>query len=824
MKNKSNANIYSGIKITDNISVSIPKKNNIFDFLALIMIALLGCFGTINAFVSMFNININLPILNFYIILFFSIFSVIFILPGKTMLILLPTALCYELIIYKNWDKFTNGFMLVCNQTYRTIWPQRSDYFKIDTSKIDSVSDTKFFICLTVFILTSLICYISIVKPNFFFGFILTFPFVEIGLFYGKAPELVYIIFLVFYWVSLLAVDQSGYYKSTGRLKTGFIRKGNTFISKPAIRFRTAGQSGIIMLLFSVLIMAGAFMFVKVSDYTRSDNLNAIRSNVKTAVSEFTFNDISGSLERISSSFKIGNIKSYSHRLGNFNSISYSGKTDLTVSASGVSQVLGNIYLKGYVGSVYDGKSWDIFNNSVYEDNAYLFKNFSDSTYPQDLLFVNYGEFLSDIYMPLINVRIKSSLFNPKYTYTPYNSRSLENISYIYDMRTESSDKKEYEFEVSPYQSFESLLSNNETNLLNNSVYTDFVYQNYLDVPNNSETEKLYDMYIDGHQDNDIYAQLTYIKSILSENAQYTLSPGRTPSGKDFVSYFLTENHKGYCVHFATAGIILARMSGIPARYADGYVLLEDDFSEDNKTSDGYEINIKDERAHAWAEIYVDSYGWIPFEFTPSSAATFNNDTEIESTENSTTTPRTSVTKSDKSNITISQNSNSKTEIKRLSTIQEELHKYSGINLSLELKIFFSTLFLFVLLISGIIIVHIVVIKKRNKSFNTTSYSRNAINAYDYIIKLLEFYDIKNDNMQYLEFAEFAEQNPKRIFKSNEFSEITQIALEARMSNTEIDKEKSLKVIRFAEKTAHIIFAKSNFILKIYMKFIKNLI
>ena len=414
MKNKSNANIYSGIKITDNISVSIPKKNNIFDFLALIMIALLGCFGTINAFVSMFNININLPILNFYIILFFSIFSVIFILPGKTMLILLPTALCYELIIYKNWDKFTNGFMLVCNQTYRTIWPQRSDYFKIDTSKIDSVSDTKFFICLTVFILTSLICYISIVKPNFFFGFILTFPFVEIGLFYGKAPELVYIIFLVFYWVSLLAVDQSGYYKSTGRLKTGFIRKGNTFISKPAIRFRTAGQSGIIMLLFSVLIMAGAFMFVKVSDYTRSDNLNAIRSNVKTAVSEFTFNDISGSLERISSSFKIGNIKSYSHRLGNFNSISYSGKTDLTVSASGVSQVLGNIYLKGYVGSVYDGKSWDIFNNSVYEDNAYLFKNFSDSTYPQDLLFVNYGEYLSDIYMPLINVRIKSSLFNPK--------------------------------------------------------------------------------------------------------------------------------------------------------------------------------------------------------------------------------------------------------------------------------------------------------------------------------------------------------------------------------------------------------------------------
>jgi hypothetical protein len=104
---------------------------------------------------------------------------------------------------------------------------------------------------------------------------------------------------------------------------------------------------------------------------------------------------------------------------------------------------------------------------------------------------------------------------------------------------------------------------------------------------------------------------LEVIRQVQSENV-YTLSPGAMPEDRDFVEYFLTENHKGYCVHFATAVAALLRSAGIPARYVEGFVVSPDD----PKAKDGF-TELTDNRAHAWAEIYVNGEGWIPVESTP---------------------------------------------------------------------------------------------------------------------------------------------------------------------------------------------------------------
>ena len=56
----------------------------------------------------------------------------------------------------------------------------------------------------------------------------------------------------------------------------------------------------------------------------------------------------------------------------------------------------------------------------------------------------------------------------------------------------------------------------------------------------------------------------------LWELAVYDTEPGATPAGKDFVEYFLFENRKGFCVHFASAGTLLFRLAGKEARYAEG--------------------------------------------------------------------------------------------------------------------------------------------------------------------------------------------------------------------------------------------------------------
>ena len=153
--------------------------------------------------------------------------------------------------------------------------------------------------------------------------------------------------------------------------------------------------------------------------------------------------------------------------------------------------------------------------------------------------------------------------------------------------------------------------------------YREFAYENYLEVPDTEAMREVRSAYADILGDgNFTYAQdklavLMNIRQKMAETSEYSLRPGKTPANRDFVNYFLLENHKGYCIHYATSGVILARMAGIPARYATGYVIVGDDFKEENKNPDGtYTIDIKDNRSHAWAEVYINGFGWMPFEFT----------------------------------------------------------------------------------------------------------------------------------------------------------------------------------------------------------------
>ena len=79
------------------------------------------------------------------------------------------------------------------------------------------------------------------------------------------------------------------------------------------------------------------------------------------------------------------------------------------------------------------------------------------------------------------------------------------------------------------------------------------------------------------------------------------------PQGVDPVLWFLEEGRRGVCIHFASAFVLLARASGVPARLVVGYV------------SDGpvpAEWSTAVFGPHAWAEYYNGS-GWIGVEATP---------------------------------------------------------------------------------------------------------------------------------------------------------------------------------------------------------------
>lgn len=72
---------------------------------------------------------------------------------------------------------------------------------------------------------------------------------------------------------------------------------------------------------------------------------------------------------------------------------------------------------------------------------------------------------------------------------------------------------------------------------------------------------------------------------------------------------FLFESGRGYCVHFASAMVMMLRLNGIPAKFTTGYRYA---FPFDKQ--DVYEV--KAGNAHAWPEAYISGLGWVGFEPT----------------------------------------------------------------------------------------------------------------------------------------------------------------------------------------------------------------
>ena len=90
---------------------------------------------------------------------------------------------------------------------------------------------------------------------------------------------------------------------------------------------------------------------------------------------------------------------------------------------------------------------------------------------------------------------------------------------------------------------------------------------------------------------------------------------------QDFVDYFLFDpehGRVGFCEHYASAMVMMARSLGIPARLAAGFAPGEQvqspDAPPDAPTNRLWQVRQKN--AHAWAELYFPGYGWQTFEAT----------------------------------------------------------------------------------------------------------------------------------------------------------------------------------------------------------------
>jgi hypothetical protein len=101
------------------------------------------------------------------------------------------------------------------------------------------------------------------------------------------------------------------------------------------------------------------------------------------------------------------------------------------------------------------------------------------------------------------------------------------------------------------------------------------------------------------------------IAKYLSDNSTYTLTPNHSvEKNADQVAPYLFGDLRGYCVHFAHATVFMLRSLGIPSRIGTGYL------TDLSRAKDGH-ILLRMSDRHAWAEVYVNDIGWVPFDTKP---------------------------------------------------------------------------------------------------------------------------------------------------------------------------------------------------------------
>lgn len=287
-----------------------------------------------------------------------------------------------------------------------------------------------------------------------------------------------------------------------------------------------------------------------------------------------------------------------------------------------------SVYLRGFVGKSYTEASWSAPEEDSW--NAFLLENSLSETDVNRLFSIPYAAGSSQKNQRPASITLTPA-FSPAFTYLPYGSNvpkgSVTDDSNLLQNRA----LLEHAFSCIP-------LSLSSGNILYQpdltagdkaaeTAYRKFVYQEYLDwdsasVPHKLEEEvsalPVFQSMPDSPSFADIQAAADEISSFLRDKASYSLSLSPVPEDSRLLDEFLYEQKKGFCVHFATAGTLLFRMYGIPARYVSGYVISPDSLQKGENQQ--YSCQVPDSSAHAWTEIYVGNGGWLPVEVTPSAS------------------------------------------------------------------------------------------------------------------------------------------------------------------------------------------------------------
>lgn len=816
-----------GLLIGQSITLGVAEKKHRLEKPKLWFVALAGIFGSVFGVVSMFEIRCNYFQIGAIALAAAFISSLVFSTKKRLIPSLLLCCVLFLCIFALPHYELEMGFKYFVNQIISTASLKSYGIVKLYIPrKVDEYACATVFMSAFAALTSFLVCFAVIAQKSFALSLIFTFPLIEIGLIFGIAPDYKAFALLLSFWLAAVALCNSSYQKYVGTNAGDFVRKGNTFIPKFGMKKRVDASSALCMLLLTFAVFTVSSVAVAAFDIKRSDSVNELRYTLKHDILNMSFDDIKNRITNNSQKTDYADVRT--------GDLEFTDSDMLMLKFSQKSN--NNIYFKGYVGSVYNSSGWTEFDNDTLAELSALSEEFENVCYPQDMLW----HYLRINHPDLSSTSVTVDVINAgsDYCYMPYAAMPYTSTRYYADNNAfvnsvvigESNASASYSYDFLSTD-FEQLLlwycnsSNGGSSArLQSEKYDAFVSENYLSVPHDADLISLYkdvpfanivERYRSGEAD--IYKTLCDIRTYIQSQTSYSLSPGDVPSDVDPVYYFLKENHKGYCVHYASTGAILARMAGIPSRYCLGYVAKPSKFNLLNKQGSGYSFMLKDDSAHAWVEIYIDGLGWIPFEFTDGYSQS-NEDTSHQTTSVTTkTTTRGSASSFSATNTTT---------FKSGTVSAAALHSKNSAKTRAQRTVL--TVIALVLIITALCVMIIlrsrkVALLRLSKSMRTRSDSQNAINAYRYIVALLEFGGVSVEGRTPLEYAMFAEDKCG-FFKPGQLILACNFAMKAAFGSMRLSAEESNEVKKLSRTVAKSVYASSSHIDRLKMKYIHRLI
>lgn len=281
------------------------------------------------------------------------------------------------------------------------------------------------------------------------------------------------------------------------------------------------------------------------------------------------------------------------------------------------SEKSGKLYLKGFVGSVFQNGKWKLLDGKEYGKRYEgMFQQYQKEGFHPLAQLAGYDAVTESTAEEKIayeksSVTVKNTNAYQRYVYVPYGAdfKSLSALQIFHQdlnlmnplLDTSVQVENTYEVDVTKQ---DEILGYTGAEWLDRAA-ADGEQSSYRDI------EKDYRKFVYAYYTELTEQQKERVAGMIPKQAQNILAftDGLRKNLKQ-----TGQQQNWDALHYATEAVLAFRSSGIPARYVEGYEAVT---GEEPTPTGKYVALVTGQNAHAWAEIYKDGVGWIPVDVTP---------------------------------------------------------------------------------------------------------------------------------------------------------------------------------------------------------------